>query len=195
VLHVHRADRADGLVEALGTLLGQPPADPFAPEVIAVPMRGMERWLTQRLSGRLGATAGRGDGICANVAFPAPRALVGDAVAAACGIEPDRDPWLPEWAVWPLLEVLDGCLAEPWLQMLAAHLEEWVSGWNRDGEDKDLEHQLVLGGVVPFAHLLDQPPRADEHGEGWESAEPTRFGRYARRLWAGLLACEDIEDR
>jgi exodeoxyribonuclease V gamma subunit len=73
--------------------------------------------------------------------------------------------------------------------------KEWVSGWNRDGEDKDLEHQLVLGGVVPFAHLLDQPPRADEHGDGWESTEPTRFGRYARRLWAGLLASEEVEDR
>ncbi|MEJ7782375.1 MAG: exodeoxyribonuclease V subunit gamma, partial [Solirubrobacteraceae bacterium] len=73
--------------------------------------------------------------------------------------------------------------------------KEWVSEWNRDREDKDPEHRLVLGDVVPFAHLLDQPPRADEHGEGWEATEPTRFGRYARRLWAGLLACEEVEDR
>ena len=50
MLHVHRAERADGLVGALAALLSEPLGDPFAPEVIAVPTRGMERWLTQRLS-------------------------------------------------------------------------------------------------------------------------------------------------
>ena len=73
MLHVHRADRADVLVEALGTLLAEPPRDPFAPEVVCVATRGMERWLTQRLSGVLGTTAGRRDGVCANVEFPSPR--------------------------------------------------------------------------------------------------------------------------
>jgi exodeoxyribonuclease V gamma subunit len=122
VLHVHRAERADGLVEALRELLARPLSDPFAPEVVAVPTRGMERWLTQRLSARLGAREGREDGVCANVDFPPPRRLVGDAVAAASGIEPGEDPWLPERAVWPLLEVVAASLAEPWLRELAAQL-------------------------------------------------------------------------
>jgi exodeoxyribonuclease V gamma subunit len=122
VLHIHRAERADGLVEALRALLLDPLTDPFASEVIAVPTRGMERWLTQRMSERLGASAGRFDGVCANVAFPSPRRLVGDAVAAASGVEPAEDPWLPERAVWPLLEVVDACLGEPWLHSLSAHL-------------------------------------------------------------------------
>src|SRR6476660_1855341 len=118
MLHIHRAERADGLVEALGRLLADPLPDPFAPEVISVPTRGMERWLTQRLSARLGATPGRADGVCANIGFPSPRRLVGDAIAAASGIEPDDDPWLPERAVWPLLEVIDASLGEPWLHTL-----------------------------------------------------------------------------
>ncbi len=122
MLHLHRAERADGLLEALRALLADPPGDPFAPEVVAVPTRGMERWLAQRMSDRLGATPGRADGVCANVAFPPPRRLVGDAVAAASGLDPDADPWLPERAVWPLLEVAGECLAEPWLQRLADHL-------------------------------------------------------------------------
>ena len=54
MLHIHRAERADGLVEALRELLADAPADPFAAEVVAVPTRGMERWLTQRLSAVLG---------------------------------------------------------------------------------------------------------------------------------------------
>ena len=59
MLHVHRAERADGLVDALAALLEEPLEDPFAPEVIAVPTRGMERWLTQRLSTGLGTSPGR----------------------------------------------------------------------------------------------------------------------------------------
>jgi len=122
VLHIHRAERADGLVEALARLLADPLPDPFAPDVISVPTRGMERWLTQRLSASLGATPGRADGVCANVEFPFPHRLVGDAVATASGIDPDADPWSPQRAVWPLLEVVGECLDEPWLRNLRVHL-------------------------------------------------------------------------
>jgi exodeoxyribonuclease V gamma subunit len=123
VLHVHRAERSDGLVEALRALLSQPPDDPFTPDVVAVPTRGIERWLTQRMSDRLGASAGRADGVCANVDFPWPRRLVGDAVATASGIAADTDPWRPERLVWPLLEIVDAAMDEPWLERLATHLE------------------------------------------------------------------------
>jgi exodeoxyribonuclease V gamma subunit len=127
MLHVHRAERADGLVDALGMLLAAPPDDPFATEVVAVPTRGMERWLTQRLSARLGAREGRSDGVCANVDFPFPQRLVGDAVALATGIDPDEDPWRPERSVWPLLEVVGESIEEPWLARLAKHLEGEVA--------------------------------------------------------------------
>ena len=69
MLHVHRSDRADGLIDALRELLADPPADPFARRSSPCPTRGMERWLTQRLSTALG--------ICANVEFPFPRRLIG----------------------------------------------------------------------------------------------------------------------
>src|SRR3954447_8386121 len=101
VLHIHRAERADALVDALRALLAEPPADPFAPDLVAVPTKGMERWLAQRLSDRLG--------ICANVEFPSPGRVAADAVATASGIAADEDPWRPERMVWPLLDVVDGC--------------------------------------------------------------------------------------
>ncbi len=156
VLHIHRAERADGLVEALGALLAEPPPDTFAPEVVAVPTRGIERWLTQRLSAMLGASrTGRGDGVCANVEFPSPRRLVGDAVAAASGIRPEADPWLPERAVWPLLEVVGDNLDEPWLRSLSAHL-----GGNPaadDGEPEDPSRRARrLSSVRHLAGLYDR---------------------------------------
>nr|MDQ3641970.1 exodeoxyribonuclease V subunit gamma [Actinomycetota bacterium] len=64
-----------------------------------------------------------------------------------------------------------------------------------DGEDRDLEHELVLDGVRSFDDLLEPPPCDDEEGEGWEASEVTRFGRYARRLWDGLLAAETVVDQ
>jgi hypothetical protein len=76
-----------------------------------------------------------------------------------------------------------------------AATREWESDWNRDKEDRELDHQLVLGGVWTLAQLLEELPRPDEQGDGWDPAETTRFGRYARRLWAGPLACEAVEDR
>jgi hypothetical protein len=40
VLHVHRSERADRLVEGLAELLRESPADPLAVEVVAVPAKG-----------------------------------------------------------------------------------------------------------------------------------------------------------
>jgi len=91
-------------------------------ETVAVPSRGIERWLSQQLSSRLGVTHGRADGVCANIDFPFPGALVGRALATASGVDPDIDPWRPERSVWPLIDVVDGFLDEPWLAPLAAHL-------------------------------------------------------------------------
>ena len=61
-LVVHRSERADALVDALVDVLAVGSPDPLASEVVSVPTRGVERWLTQRMSGRLGASPGRADG-------------------------------------------------------------------------------------------------------------------------------------
>ncbi|HEY2438853.1 MAG TPA: exodeoxyribonuclease V subunit gamma [Solirubrobacteraceae bacterium] len=122
MLHIHRAVRADALADALAELLSEPLGDPFAAEIVGVPTRGMERWLTQRMSAVLGARAGQVDGICANVLFPPPHRLITEAVATASGVDPEEDPWLPERSVWPLLEVVEGSLGEPWLATLASYL-------------------------------------------------------------------------
>jgi exodeoxyribonuclease V gamma subunit len=122
VLHVHRSERADRLVDGLGEVLRHPPTDPFAPEVVAVPATGVERWVSQRLSHVLGATPGSDDGVCANVRFPPPSALVAEALAAAAGIDRDDDPWDPDRLFWALLETIDECAPEQWCATLAGHL-------------------------------------------------------------------------
>src|SRR5947209_20568663 len=111
VLHVHRAERTALLADGLADLLASPLADPFAREVVAVPAKGVERWLAQRLSTVLGA--GRAsDGICSGIAFTSTSRLVDDVLAAVRGVDPRLDEWA--WPLWPLLEVIDASADEPW---------------------------------------------------------------------------------
>ncbi|MBE7324079.1 exodeoxyribonuclease V subunit gamma [Nocardioides sp. Y6] len=116
-LTLHHATRTDLLADDLAGLLATPLADPFAQEVVVVPARGVERWLTQRLSHRMGTGQRGGDGVCAGVRFLAPHSLV----SLLLGRERD-DPWAPDHVVWPLLRVIDASLGEPLFATLSDHL-------------------------------------------------------------------------
>jgi len=129
VLVVHRADSGAVLAQGLADVLNTPPADPFAQEVVAVPAKGVERWLAQRLSHVLGANTD--DGVCANVIFPWPTSMLDEAVQSASGEHADAvERWSPQRSVWPLLEVVDECApTQPWCRGLGQHLGSY-------GEDK-----------------------------------------------------------
>ena len=121
-LHVHRAERTDVLADGLGTLLATPPTDPFAEDLVVVPARGVERWLSQRLSHVLGRGSGA-DGVCAGVAFRSPGSLISEIAGTR-----EEDPWLPDAMTWPLLEVIDAHLDDPWCRTLATHLGHFAVG-------------------------------------------------------------------
>ncbi|MFD4292840.1 exodeoxyribonuclease V subunit gamma [Rhodococcus sp. NPDC058532] len=133
MLTLHRAERSDTLADALAAILAAPLADPFTREVIAVPAKGVERWLTQRLSDSLGAAPDGVDGVAANIDFPSPTRLVDEALAAASGTDADADPWHPARVLWTLLDVVDVSLDEPWAAVLARHLGHGDAGGHRIG--------------------------------------------------------------
>jgi exodeoxyribonuclease V gamma subunit len=128
VFEVHRAGRADQLAEGLAQLLRDPLPDPFARELVIVPARGVERWLSQRLSHRLGPAEGHDVGVCAGVDFRSPGSLVAEVLGTR-----DEDPWDPDALAWPLLRVIDAALGEPWAAVLADHL-----GHGLDDEEAQL---------------------------------------------------------
>ena len=70
---------------------------------------------------------------------------------------------------------------------------EWASEFRFDKEDKEPEHLLAFGGQQPLGFLLAPPPRPDERD--WHATDGTRFGVFARRLWAGVFAHENVETR
>jgi exodeoxyribonuclease V gamma subunit len=121
MLTVHRAERADALIGPLTDLLLAIPADPFAPEIVAVPTRGVERWLAQQLALTLGAGKG-GDGVAANIEFPGPVKLVGDVLATVAGLDAGTDPWVGTRLVGSVLSVLDEGSGQPWCAIIDHHL-------------------------------------------------------------------------
>ncbi|MEO3938589.1 exodeoxyribonuclease V subunit gamma [Dermatophilaceae bacterium Soc4.6] len=143
-LHVHIGDRTDRLADQLGDLLADVGDDPFASELVVVPAKGVERWLSQRLSHRLGAGARGTDGVCAGVDFRSPRSLV----ATLTGTE-RSDPWDPERLVWPVLAAIDASLGEPWCRALASHLGE-----GRQGQERDLRRGRRWSVARRLAGLL-----------------------------------------
>jgi exodeoxyribonuclease V gamma subunit len=121
-LHVHRAERTDLLADGLGALLADPLPDPFAEELVLVPARGVERWLSQRLSHVLGA-GDNGDGVCAGVSFRSPASLIAEITGTV-----DDDPWSPDAMTWALIETIDSSLDQPWCTILAKHLGHFDTG-------------------------------------------------------------------
>ena len=173
-LQIHRAARTDVLADRLGDLLASPLDDPFAEEVVVVPAKGVERWLTQRLSHRLGTGPRGGDGVCAGVRFLNPRSLV----SLLLGRERD-DPWDPERLVWPLLVTIDECLHQPGFETLTAHL---------DGEMRRNRRYSV---AIRLAHLfasygVQRPSLLTSWREGDDGDLPDDL-RWQAELWRRLL--------
>ncbi|MBM9467298.1 exodeoxyribonuclease V subunit gamma [Nakamurella leprariae] len=188
-LFVHRAERSDLLADGLAEVLAVPPADPFAGEIVAVPTRGVERWLTQRLSTQLGAGPDR-DGICAAVEFPSPRQLVATALGVDAtvggGSAADDDPWVPDRSVWPLLDLIDR-------DVLAAGRTVAAGGAAvRDTAVQDVAVQdVAVGGGAPpaWGRTLAEHLGASADGALPPAVARERRGRryaVARRL-AGLF--------
>ncbi|MEV5394568.1 exodeoxyribonuclease V subunit gamma, partial [Nocardia farcinica] len=184
-LHIRRAERADILADALAARLAVPQPDPFAAEVVAVPAKGVERWLTQRLSAVLGVSAGGRDGVAANIRFPSPATLVAEALAACTGIAPEDDPWAHERVVWTLLRVIDRAVAEPWCAVLARHL-----GAPSRGRDHRIGRRYATAAQLAAlfdsyaaqrpALLLDWAAGGDGDGAGGEVPADLRW---QPRLW------------
>ena len=116
-LHLHRADRTDLLADGLGALLADSPARPVR-RGTGAGVRPRDGALAEPAAlARPRAAATARTGSAPGVTFRHPRSLI----AEITGTD-DDDPWAPDAMVWPLLDVIDGCLDEPWCRTLATHL-------------------------------------------------------------------------
>lgn len=185
-LHLHRAERTDLLADGLGALLAVPQSDPFAAELVVVPARGVERWLSQRLSHVLGGGDGAG-GVCAGVSFRSPASLIAEIAGTG-----DDDPWSADAMAWALLEVIDASLDEPWCRTLATHLGHFVAGEERDLR-RGRRYAVARRLAALFASYARQRPRLLIE---WLAGEPGGLDndlRWQPHLWRALVARMGID--
>lgn len=184
--HIHRAERTDLLADGLGALLSTPLPDPFAEEVVIVPAKGVERWLSQRLSHVLGRGDGQ-DGVCAGISFRNPRSLIAEVTGTT-----DDDPWSPEAMVWPLLEVIDASCHEDWCKTLATHLGHFEAG-----DEKELRQgrryavARRLAGL--FASYARQRPQLLIDWEDGKDGDVDSDLDWQPPLWRALLGRMDAD--
>lgn len=128
-VRLHRAVRSSQLIDGLAELLASHPLDPFLSEIVAVPTPGVERWLGQALSLRLGVTAG-----IDFVAFgPWLSQLWSQASRDLLPVaEGDRvdDPWRAEALTWQVITAIDAAADQDWAQPVIRHVggDETVHG-------------------------------------------------------------------
>ena len=186
-LRVHVAERTDVLVGALADVLATTPSDPFTPDVVAVPTRGVERWVAQRLSHRLGTAQGA-DGICANVLFPSPRRLVSDVLATTT----DEDPWSPDQLAWHVLATIDAHHGADWLATVSRYLGDDHDEVRRGRRFRLAQRVARLFGsydVQRSAMLRAWADGLDEDGLGAPLPEDLRW---QPRLWRAVRDAVDV---
>ncbi len=193
MLSVHRAERADALVTGLADLMGTVPQDPFRPDIVSVPSKGVERWIAQSLSASLGARGGEADGVCANVVFPSPSRLVQEVLVAATGVDADDDPWAEERLPWAVLEVIDACAGEEWCRTLSRHLGLVEGGVNRG---RRMAVAQKIAGLFT-AYAAERPTmltdwRAGQHSDGYGGRTDTDQA-WQPELWRRLRWHIDME--
>src|ERR1700754_650793 len=185
-LHLHRAERTDLLADALGALLSTPLPDPFAEELVIVPAKGVERWLSQRLSHILGRGDGQ-DGVCAGISFRNPHSLIAEITGTT-----DDDPWSPDAMVWPLLEVIDASCKDSWCKTLATHLGHFEAGEERElRQGRRYAVARRLAGL--FASYARQRPQLLIDWENDVAGDIASDLQWQPPLWRALLDTVDAD--
>lgn len=174
----YRSSRAEVLASMLGSnLLDNLPIDPFAPFMVSVGSRGMERWLRQQLaSGPLG--------IAANIEFPFP----GDALAAALAPPSSQSAvhaagWATDRLVWSILDILPSLLALPEFGELSGWLAHRPQR-NAVGGVQQIVDRDQLALARELAQLFDRVSLfRPEWTSAWEQGSPVA----GPALWQGAL--------
>jgi exodeoxyribonuclease V gamma subunit len=177
-VEVHVAAHPDALVALLCDLLAAPTADVFAAELVAVPTRGIERWLTQQIATGL-AARGAGDGVAANIEFPRPGRLVREVLLRVPELAAATAAWEGPALVEHVLAAIDAHLGEPWLRLIERHVATPDPGANR------LEAAAKIARL--FTHYARRRPGMVRAWAGGTDAGPDRAPVREADVWQPRL--------
>ena len=114
--NLYSSNRLEILAEKLSDLLKKDPLPALEKEVIVVQSRGMQRWLSLELARHLG--------VCANIWFPFPNAIVHRLFQAVSPEVPDENPWDTDVMTWTLVGMVPAWLGKPGFEEVRTYLGE-----------------------------------------------------------------------
>lgn len=114
MFHVEQSNRLETLAGKLAGHLGKSANLPLVPEIVAVPNRGMARWLSFELADRLG--------ICASIDFPTPNELLFDLFRRVLPEVPKESSPGPDVTAWAIESILRRALPEAGFEPVAAYV-------------------------------------------------------------------------
>jgi exodeoxyribonuclease V gamma subunit len=129
--NLYLSNHSEVLVDQLAHVVGEPPLPPFEAEVIVVQSQGMERWLTQQLSEKLG--------IWANGRFPFPNLMVQQIFQAVLKEDIPDPSTSSELMAWRLQRVLPACVDRPEFE----NLKNYLGTEKRDLKSAQLCQQIA----------------------------------------------------
>src|SRR5262245_57534400 len=165
------------LQRALAEIVSDPPGSAFSPETIVVSSKGMERWLSLRLSERFG--------VWSNARFPFPRAFIEGVIGSLLDDDSShRQSFDRETLTFALLDSFDKLAGERELAPIFSYLADDDRGRKRI----ELAERL--------AHVFDQYPvyRA-EMVLDWETGGGSGFQPALWRALVGRLGSSHIAAR
>jgi exodeoxyribonuclease V gamma subunit len=176
-MFVHRSNQSERLVDELCAVVRVPQRDPFAPELIAVQSKGMERWLALELSARLP--------LWANAQYPFPRRLLDQLFDLVLQEDPARRaPFAEHGLLWSIAARLPAHLHEPAFAKVARYL----------ADDRDGALRIALSARI--ARVLDDyAVYRPELLRGWEQQRDREDAEFEAVLWRSLVAAHGREHR
>ncbi len=114
--NLYSSNRLEILAEKLSDLFKKDPLPPLEKEVIVVQSRGMQRWLSLELARQLG--------VCANIWFPFPNAIVHRLFQAVFPELADENPWDTDVMTWILVGMVPAWLGKPGFEEVRTYVGE-----------------------------------------------------------------------
>ncbi len=167
-LQLYTSNRMEELAAWLTEVVRVPQADAFAPEIIVVQSRGMDRWLAQRLADA--------HGVCANCSFPFPNALIGDLFESVLPGQQSSQLFDRSVMLWRILGLLDD------FGMRYAEIGNYIAGGGLRS------YQLARSLADLFdQYMIFRPDMLQE----WSRGKLLHGGPevWQAELWRALLAC------
>ncbi len=175
-LKIYTGNHMEILAEQLARIVREPLSSPFAPEIIVVQSRGMERWVSLELA--------RHNGICANCRFPFPNVFLEEIFKNLVKDLPDESPFDLVTMTLRIMKLLPSCIHLSGFESLEKYLLDDIKGlklFQLSEKIADLYDQYL---VFRPDMMLGWEKGKENHWQAqlWRQLSPPEENRHRARL-------------